>query len=606
MTGFAVLLRKELRQLWPYFGLILALFSLTLLDDFVLSYPDQPDHSSGGETTRGVFEFIFAYFVVHSAMSREEERHSIEFLGGLPLNRTLLFVAKVLAAFCLLVVDTVIDQSSGAAFSSLSDNSLTVVFPWTHWAKQGFVEIAQSVAFLGLAFFFASFRRFAIPLACVAIGAFALLGEAAPKLEAFNVLTMTEARYDGLTLELAWPRLGFAAALGLLLLGVAGRLYVLDPDTLPAALDRLRARTTGLVVVIVLLVGAFIIAIASFDADRTTKPAASAWGKVDSLTEHYSFVYPATQRQAAGPLIAAAEGVYGTVATFFDGQGPAQIAVDLSGSRTGTLGTAHWTSVNIDLASHPTLGLQLATLGHETTHVFISYFSDRRLDDHMSEAQFFHEGFARYVQIHAFGTQREVDENVFVSAVLHARKQASFATLIDADKLQLLDEDSVYPLGAELISALIKVYGPKAPVTLLKALAAHPEFNDQHGDKFWRLAFQAAGFSLDAVVGKYASTLEQEKRKQQARIEALPALASRISQVEGNYLVTLDTPLPEAYELVCRFKSKPGIRPDYGKVKDNTSCTALDRYDARTMTYQVGMKSKADEWTIFEPWLSVK
>ena len=111
---------------------------------------------------------------------------------------------------------------------------------------------------------------------------------------------------------------------------------------------------------------------------------------------------------------------------------------------------------------------------------------------------------------------------------------------------------------------------------------------------------------MDAVVGNYASTLEAEKRKQRARIDALPSLASRITLVGGRLLVTLDTALPSPYELVCRFKPKPGVRPDYGNVKDNASCTALDRYDSRTMTYQVGMKSKADEWTIFEPWIAVE
>lgn len=604
------LLKKELRLLRPYMVLMAALIVLDLFLTFLQSYPDQHDRASSSSTvfTSGM-ELLFAFFIVQGVSNREDEQHSIELLGGMPVSRAVIFLAKVIAVTCVLLSFEGADHVHTAAMRALRATSLDRSLGASYWARSYVLHAVQWLSFVGLAFLLASFRQLGWPLLAAVLALFSMFAEWLPSLTAVNVLTLTEEAFDGMTLLLPWPRI--VAALGVAATGTlaAGFLSTRDPDTVGATLDRLReSKWVGALVVVVILTSlGIMLGISSPPAPTHDDPEAMAkgtsWTRAQAHTEHYLFSYPANEQAKADALVAAADSVYTRVETFLDAGVPQQIAVDLGGSRQGTLGTAAWTSVHVDLAAHKDLEDQKLTLAHETTHVLISVLSDRRLD-RMGDARWFHEGLATYVHLHTYADDTKKSAARFTAAVLHARRQATFELLADSAKLDReYDSDSAYPLGAEMIGALVDVYGKAAPMKIVKALAEHTELRDVTGTAFWRPAFAAAGYELEKVVGRYERTLANEKKTQQARIDTLPSVAATLHHWPDYYYVVLDEPLPKGFELRCRFRKRPGEEPIFGTAVGGRACWVwAGHFVDRTLWFQAGVHSPKETWTIFSPW----
>ncbi|MCC6807952.1 MAG: hypothetical protein IT381_11050 [Deltaproteobacteria bacterium] len=611
MSGFLALSRKELRLLRTYAVFLAAIIGFDALSTLLFSYPDQhtPDRPGLFSAAIGLF---FVYFIVQGVAAQDDDHQTKELVFALPTPRSTIFFAKIAAVVLLLVAADALDQSIDYVFAVWSRTSAAIPLGPTHWLRLFFVNAWQTACFVCIAFFFAGFRQLGWPLVAACIAAFALAAELRPDLAILNPLTIVQYDFDGLSLIIPWKKLWATGGLSLGLGVVAGALFVLDPDTLAGALDRFkRSRwSTALVLALFFASVALLVPVLGPWAKESGPKSQSSiaegeqWAKVRAMTERYLFSYPANEHARAAPLLEAADAVYADVRAVFGKDAGALIAVDLGGSREGTLGTTHWTEVHIDFSQHDTLAAQKETLAHETAHVFISVLADRRLDDRFADARFFHEGLANYVQLQTYGTPQKKENRRFVASVLHAQRRARFELLIDSARMTRdYDAEDAYTLGGEFVTALVAIYGQGAPAKLLEAIAAAPDLRGENGPAFWRAAFQAAGFQLDSVIARYTKTLEAARVANEQRIDALPALAAGVRKSDGRYFVVLAEDLPEELRLRCQVRRSERDPPHAGLVRGNSVCAAPSAAGEKSLQYALGVESSDEGWTIFSPWV---
>src|SRR5262249_8205916 len=117
------LLRKELRSLAPFLGLVLFLIALNWADEFMTKYPDQYPLAKLMEHDKAehVMLFAFAFALAAGLLVRERDEGTLSFLDALPVSRAQIFACKALPALGLLWL------------IPLSDLGLKVLLH--HWSK---------------------------------------------------------------------------------------------------------------------------------------------------------------------------------------------------------------------------------------------------------------------------------------------------------------------------------------------------------------------------------------------------------------------------------------------------------------------------------------
>jgi hypothetical protein len=320
---------------------------------------------------------------------------------------------------------------------------------------------------------------------------------------------------------------------------------------------------------------------------------------------HYNFVVPKAVEREARALIAESDEVYARVAERFGAELGTTIDVDLSGASKWAWGQTAGTHVRMDLVSFASLNGRLATLAHETAHVFITVLSKSRLSMRPGEARFLHEGLATQVELATYGNAGARAKMRFEAAVMYGRGQAGFERLVDADTLtRELGPDALYVLGLQVVDALVAIHGRGAPVTLLRALSTTIEPWNKNGVDFWEEAFRAAGFRLDKVLERYNQTLADAYDEHKETIARLPPVAASLKKSDDAYYIVLDEPLPPDTWLACRFRSDPSEEPIAGVVRGDRTCSVhAGAISGDRIDYQIRIGDALNEMSLGFPWV---
>jgi hypothetical protein len=319
-------------------------------------------------------------------------------------------------------------------------------------------------------------------------------------------------------------------------------------------------------------------------------------------TRHYTFSYPALRAQQLQPLLLNADRTFERVESLLRFETATAIDVDLSGSVRNTEGTAFLNRIRMGAGGVD----PLATLAHETTHVFALRLAGGERERELSKMAVFNEGLARWVELDLSGNRGLPDLDRLRSAVVSRRSLVSLEMLTDLEELaRSNDQNLKYPLGAAFVDAFIQRYGAGAPHRLLSTLA-RPDFpRDLHGLELWQVAFQLAGFDLALTLDDYSSRLKSWEREYASVIDTLPRPRGVLVR-QGDLVgveVRLDGPVPERWMAVVRFRPTEES-PLYTYVTqpavEGVAWQSRDELANEEVCFQPGLE--AGGITLFEAW----
>jgi hypothetical protein len=248
----------------------------------------------------------------------------------------------------------------------------------------------------------------------------------------------------------------------------------------------------------------------------------------------------------------------------------------------------------------------LDTLAHETTHVFALRLAGGEQERELSKMVVLNEGLARWVERQLFEYPELQDLDRLQAAIVSKRSLVSPEMLTDPDRLaRLNDENLKYPLGAVLVDAFVRRYGPEAPRRLLSTLG-RPDFPPRlQGFELWQTAFQLAGFDLALTLDDYSTRLRSWERDYAKVIDTLPRPRGVLVRRGDSFgvEVRLDGPVPKGWRAVVRFRPTDESPFDTYLTQstiEGVAWQSLGELANDEVCFQPGLE--ASGVTIFEAW----
>ncbi len=434
------LLRKELRSLVPFVGLVLFFDLLSWGDDLLTKFPDQYQLSklfseSGAEQ---VMMFMVSFALAASLLVREGDEGTLAFLDGLPLSRARVFFTKIGLALGVLWLLPLSDLVLKATLCSWSRTSLEPEVRWPILVTGALLDAASCFVYLSFGLALSFLRRFSLLVLGVLLCTYLLLQEwHVPFVPLLNIFSLNEPVFQGRHWLVPTSKLAVQLGVSVVSFGIAFGAFQMMGDSARRFAERVRRRRgavfiggAGIALAVVVWVGLLIYWGERSDTDQNRKVLYDEWPTGRARTARYGFIYPENQAGLVARFLDRADSVESRVRQFLSAQPIPWIVADLTGSAPHTAGLAHWKQVQIDLAATGGGVDELtAVFGHETTHVYIEHESQNRIADDFNATRFFHEGLATYAEYHLFRPAEQLERLRRVAAVMHARREVDFEEL---------------------------------------------------------------------------------------------------------------------------------------------------------------------------------
>jgi hypothetical protein len=616
------LLAKELRALRPLAYCIAGMLALTLLYVLATEMPDaQPLNPQKwlGEDRTGAFVILalFGLMIGAGLLIHESEQGTLRFLDGLPLSRTRLFIAKVLAAFAVIALVPTLGLSVDSLLGWLSRSSLDGPFPAKFVFAEFGLELLAGAYLVAVALVLSFLRRwFALAVGLLFMG-FILARHGGPHwLAWFDPHALLGVGLDGARVLVPWRHVAAQAGATLVLLGVAWAGFLHLGDRVQFASDRLgrwRALRVFGTMLRFLAPVVWIVAIVKI-VDSPAKPDASAATPLGETafarqeTTHYEFLFRSVQREPAAALIAEADSVFDSVSDFIGADPlPTRAVVDLASPvMPHAAGQTNWTKIRMPIFPEQKLDEQRLILGHETAHVFVEQLSGGKLSRPFRYIRFFHEGLATHVEQQLFVEEAVRAQNRRSVAAAWARGRVSFELLRDDSELRKTrDSNLAYPLGEVFARVLMDSQGRDSAAKLLRAFTRKNAPVGLAGTALWRDTMQAAGLSLDRVIADYEAACAQIAEEEKAFVEKMPRVTATVA-VEGDEIVIrpkFEGTAPG--EMICLIDPEDPLKmemPDVKRRADGAFALPRTRVSKPTLRYLLGWHTPETRLPVFEPW----
>ncbi len=611
---------KEFNGLKPFLVLIILIYGMDFLFIPLTEYPDQSLLTDALDTLSidawEMGPLIMAFLTLSCSsglLVGEVDQGTIRFLDGLPTTRNRIFIAKVLTAYAVLFFGPIVEVMSSLVFQHLSRTSLSPGYYWELVGASLFLQGCQIFIFLSFAVLCSFLRRFGWILAALSIVMYLALGRVWPGIAILNPASITRPDLIGHHWRIPWEALSIQLPIAVCLMIFSKLLFCGGGLTFTNKLGALKNHLPGRIImgcssvlVVVLWIGVFFWITMQGDEPEAGEQAVSweAWQTVRIHTDHYLFAIPEYLQERAAPMIERSNEIHNTVTRFLDVEPLTDILVDGStAAGVDYAGLAFWKTIRLSV---PTIEdpVQLeATLGHETTHVYIEILSKKRMGQAFRWTRFFHEGLAEYVEQRFFEDGDELDGLRFHAALAFSREEARMEDLLDSQRLSSkYDTFLVYPLGERFITALIDRYGDDAPSRILKAIGRENAPKELAGSDFWRDAFQHASFNFDETVNDYYQLLDREQALFQDRIDAIPRLYGAVEVKDGWIAIKPALSFSSDVLLTCRVRQNESTPMDqYGyPIQDKDGVFWIKKGDYPSLQFQLGVHLEGG--MVYEPW----
>lgn len=500
------ILFKEGRQLFPIACLWLAVLALGYLTKFTTERFDEQTFSAWCEgycdyntgATVVIFTALIALVTAYSLFPREHDDATIDFLRALPVSRSMIFVAKVLAAWFLLCLINVISYGADFLLLRLNPESIGGRFYPQVWMTLLWRDCLVAFIFISHGVLLSWFRTLGLLIYAIYLLTILWAESVFVTSGIWSVFTLLSNEYDGSTLLVNSKALSIHTAIALGFLLVAGRLWSGTESsnsggkqsTLGMTIFRLILSVSGFV----LLAGMLIYRVGVGTGTPTTSDLRVA------TTEHYRFVYKESREDTVQYMLEHAEADYEALAQLLGVTDVPSVRVDLSAQSEHAAGLATWKKIQMDLNAFESDVSQRRVLSHETTHVLQAVESDRALARNHSAAKFFIEGMAQYTSFEVVPELERRNSNWQLAAISWKRQNIEFADLIDeAGFGERFDAELHYSLGDLWTRAFVSSCGEAAMGDFLRAAGREEAIKDMSPIVFWRDTTAQINCDLDTV-----------------------------------------------------------------------------------------------------------
>ncbi len=617
------LLAKELRQLLPVIGALLAL-SLTLTGQQLLFEPAESQtwsnysfiYNADGAGVMATVMLAIGIVVAYMMFPGEQDRRTLEFLWALPGRRSSIFIGKVAVAVAVLLAFSLFDYLLTVGMLQLNDNSFArAEFSWSMWRLE--LAMTTGVTLIGFCYgaLISVFRLlgvvFAVILLLIVFGISRLL-------PTWSIVDPTEL----LTVEFvagsivvpvrAWL-LHAAVAFGVLLL--AARLWTRRGDSVAGAMARLASSTGGRVVKWTLIsVGSGLLALVLLvGLEQQTAVQQDTMDDISGRmieTEYYRIHFQPSHRYLAQAAAQEADTIFAGLSTLFDAGPMGKIIADVSDNSAAHLGVAGWKKVRINSDALIDANLRTHVIAHETAHVFAASESRLAVSRMGQESVFFNEGLAEWATYETQGLVMQRSALRDLAAAMWLRHELKFPDLVFASSFGAqYDGLSMYALGESWVSAMAQVCGSQSVGAALRAMGRDDAPQQLDGVQLYRDTLQHIGCDLDKVNGIMALNM----RAREQRVAEIPRVIGGVTRRGDNLVFTamLVGGLPaEDYRVLFKMRESASVSDT--AIYSDSRRAQLDApvefevpsayVSGARFQFQFGVEFIADERPFFERW----
>ena len=512
------LLAKELRQLRPIAWLWLAVLVFGYATQLLTTRVDEQTFGAwcegycdpGTGPFVAVVSILFTLITAYALFPREHDESTIDFLRALPVPRSRIFAAKVLAAWLVIVAVNALSYGLDALLLASNPESLGGRFLWQVWWTLLWRDCLFAFVILSHGIVLSWFRTIGLVVYAVYVLLLMWYESVAGSAGFFSVFGFLANDYDGQRLVVDAPVIVVQVIVACALLLLGGRLWGRTASAAGggggAATSRgarwLRAAAGTLA--FVALAG---VALYRVDAGNGEL----AEGELDVVeTEHFRFVHRRDDARVVAYLVEHAEADARAVADILGVAELPFVRVDLAAASEHAAGLAKWKKIRMDLHTFEDDVSQRRVLAHELVHVLQATESNRALARQFATTRFLVEGMAQDVSFQAVPEPARRASNHALAAVARARQDIRFEHLSDARAFgERFDPELYYSLGDTWSQAMAATCGEASLGDFLRAAGREEASREIGGELFWRDTFREIGCELDAVNTAWAARLDE-------------------------------------------------------------------------------------------------
>ncbi|MFT5895109.1 MAG: ABC-type transport system involved in cytochrome c biogenesis permease component [bacterium] len=508
------LIAKEFRQLRPIAYLWLAIILFGYVIQFFTERVDENTFGSWCEgycdynsnITVAVFTILLALVTAYSLFPREHDESTIDFLRALPVSRASIFMAKVFAAWMLLVLLNVLSYGFDAFLLASNPESIGGKFYGQVWFTLLWRDCLFIFIILSHGVLLSWFRTLGLILyflyLLILVLAETYLGTSGD----WSVFTLLSNEYSGSDLVVNARALTIHAIAAIFILFISFRLWNRSES---GGTERKKgSRSFRFVQIISAAIGFLMLSgLLVFQIQVGTGTAPDQTLKVVA-TEHYRFVYDTSKSRVVDYIVEHAEADLAELADLMGVKNLPRIRVDLTAQSEHAVGLAKWKKIQIDLDGFENDVSQRRVLVHEATHVLQAVESDRAMANNYNAVKFFIEGMAQYTSFEVVPEIGRRQSNWGLASVAWKRQNIEFNDLIDASSFsEEFDAELHYSLGDLWAAAFVDTCGDSSLGDFVRATGRDNASKGLIADFFWRDTMQAIGCDLDTVNARWQENM---------------------------------------------------------------------------------------------------
>lgn len=608
---------KELKQLAP---IIIGLSVLVLLRTIPILLGESPDRlpwyswsflmQPGSADFSCLVVLCASLIAAHMLFPREQDDRTLEFLWALPVRRWVWFAAKVAVAYCILCMFWLAEQAIGWIFQYFDTSSITRDDPKVQiWWTELVMMFGATAIGLGYGML-SSFFRVAGVLAVFTLWTIGqVIATVSPELGYVHITGLFTAEVQGTSLIYPYETWAFHAIGSLTALVTAARLWTSRADSYA----RFHARTRKAVVPILASIFVVFLVVASvvyFQRSIGDAGTDASNPSTYTTTEHYRIQFYQADTERVTERLRGVDDIHRELTALLGAAPTGTVIADISSIGPDHLGIAGWRRIRIERKSLADADEFDHVIAHETVHVIAANESDRRLNDHMGEANFFSEGLAEWATYELIGLDETRSSLRILAAAAWRRFELKFDDLMNQAAFNArFDMALTYAIGELWVDALARQCGVRAPGDALRAMGRDGAPRNLRGRRFWEDTLQAIGCDVNAV----NATFEQRIAALAEASDVIPRLTAAVRVLDRRiaFDVTLAGGDPEtAYVVRVNVRDGPGAATssymsDESRVVPGTS-TQLEVSSAaiagERFQYQLGVIFAQGERPYFERW----
>lgn len=627
------MLRKELRALLPIGILGMLLMSGDVFYRPLLERHDEAtwthiaDYVQPGKgATLAFVLMILAASTAFGAYPREHDERTIDFLYSLPVRKSTVFGAKVLAGLLVLLA------AVGALF--VTDGLQSTIGGQSLSGHQWRFDLAFNLVFLQAVYCMIVYGHALVAsvLRLVGLIPYALLlllvnilEDALPPLAWVDPAEIVVARYHGNALVIPWAGLVVHLGIALVAYVVAYVLWAGPADRVGRAFERLRASIVGKLALgcggaafvgFLALIAFGLLVGGGLPDEPEADDEVATFETTERRTQRYVFNYPTGLAARAQPLLDEGDALHERVRARLGAEvGPVLLA-DLTDTSAEHLGIAAWTHVRVGLVGERDPVRLRRTFVHETAHAFQHLVTDGRQGERGDAVRFFAEGSAEHLSYAIVPGEDELRRSRIIATATWTRHRMRFEDLAEDARLRArFDPMLVYPLGELWTEALTVTHGEGAIGEVLRAMGRDETPRGLGARAYWADTLRRAGADLEAVDATFERLVREVAEREAAAIEALPRLGGGVSGAVGSDVritAVLDRDPPPDLRIHARVRSGPeagdsqvvGARCRAIEGQPRRYTCDLHRALLPSSRFQILLSAQPDErgWPFSETW----